>query len=189
MSAEIERSHMRISDTERERAIGHLQACVTEGRIDLTEFSERSEAVAAAKTFGDLVPVMSDLPSPDAVTPSDDALELAPRNSAMKRRGQWLVPKRITLRPKNSSLKLDFNEAAMGHREIDIEVDGKNSSITLVLPRGSFAYDNVNMRTSSLTNRVPFTGEHSGVRFNIQGEIKGSSMTIRHRRKFLWWTY
>lgn len=190
MSAEIERPNMRISDAEREQAIAHLQACASEGRIDLDEFSQRSEAVSLARTFGDLAPILSDLPGQDTAIPAaSDSLELAPRGSTLARKGRWLVPRRIVLHPKGSSLKLDFTEAAIGHREIDIELGGKGSSISLVLPHGAFADDNVELKASSLTNKVPFTGDARGIRFNVHGKISGTSVVIRHRRRFLWWTY
>lgn len=44
-----------------------LQQHLTAGRIELDEFSERSAAVAAARTRADLVPIFADLPEPHGV--------------------------------------------------------------------------------------------------------------------------
>ncbi|HIW63539.1 MAG TPA: DUF1707 domain-containing protein [Candidatus Stackebrandtia excrementipullorum] len=190
MAADIERPDMRISDAERDEAIAHLQACAGEGRIDLDEFDDRCQAVAVAKTFGDLARIMADLPRPDkAKQAAADSLELAPKSSSLSRRGRWLVPKRIALRPKGSSIKLNFTDAAIGHQEIDIVLDSKNSSIVLVLPENAYAEENVALKASSMSNRVPFTGDTRGVRFTISGTAKTSSVTVRRLIRFLWWTF
>ncbi len=57
---------MRIGDAERERAAEDLRTHVVAGRLTMEEYSERLEAVYDARTFGDLRPVMIDLPPLDA---------------------------------------------------------------------------------------------------------------------------
>ncbi|WP_344425908.1 DUF1707 domain-containing protein [Amycolatopsis minnesotensis] len=55
---------MRLSDAEREEAMEVLSEHVRTGRLNLTEFTDRSERVTAAKTRRDLQPVFDDLPAP-----------------------------------------------------------------------------------------------------------------------------
>jgi Domain of unknown function (DUF1707) len=55
---------MRIGDTERDAAAADLGDHFTAGRLTLDELHERLEAVFAAKTFGQLARIMSDLPGP-----------------------------------------------------------------------------------------------------------------------------
>ncbi|TQL77666.1 uncharacterized protein DUF1707 [Stackebrandtia endophytica] len=187
----MERSRIRISNSEREQAIARLQASTSDGRLTLDEFTERSQAVYEAKTFGELQPLLSDLPQPnERIRPASvDSLELAPHGSSMVRNGQWVAPSHITLRPKASSMKLDFTNASIAGSQVDIDVDARSSAITLVLPKGSYAEDSVALKGSSLANRVPYSDQLGGVRFVLNGRLKGSSITIRHRRRFLWWTY
>ncbi|GAA4913152.1 uncharacterized protein DUF1707 [Stackebrandtia albiflava] len=190
MSGEMESARLRLSHEDRERVVAHLQACTAEGRLDLDEFAARSSAVYEARTFGDLKPLLADLPATAAgeTTAGDDEL-LAPRGSSMTRNGRWLVPRRLRLKPRSSSMKLDFTEAVIGHRQVDVELNTKGSSIVLVLPPDAWAEESVSLRASSATNKVPFTGDRRGVRFVVTGEIKGSSLTIRRRQRFLWWWY
>lgn len=61
---EIEPSDLRISDTEREQAVRMLGEHMSDGRLDVDEFGERSARAAAAKTRGELVALFTDLPSP-----------------------------------------------------------------------------------------------------------------------------
>lgn len=52
---------LRLTDDERARAAGVLDAAVTDGRLTWTEYSERSGLVWAARTRGDLGPHLADL--------------------------------------------------------------------------------------------------------------------------------
>ena len=61
---------LRISDAERARAAGELDAAVADGRLTWTEHSERSGLVWAAQTRADLAPPLADLgASIDVETP------------------------------------------------------------------------------------------------------------------------
>lgn len=53
---------MRASDADREQTVAALRRHVADGRISVEEFSERTTAAYAARTFGDLDAVTADLP-------------------------------------------------------------------------------------------------------------------------------
>jgi Domain of unknown function (DUF1707) len=59
-----QRANIRVSDTEREDALGKLGQHMTEGRLDIEEYGERSAKVTAAKTRGEVLELFSDLPEP-----------------------------------------------------------------------------------------------------------------------------
>lgn len=59
MSAE----NLRASDADREKIVDRLRLAMDEGRLTLHEFDERLQQVYAAKTNGELVPLVSDLPA------------------------------------------------------------------------------------------------------------------------------
>jgi hypothetical protein len=65
---------VRASDAEREAVVERLRVATVEGRLTLSELTERTEAAYTATTRGDLVPITADLPavsgSPAAPTPS-----------------------------------------------------------------------------------------------------------------------
>lgn len=52
---------LRASHADRELVLQELSAAYADGRLDPTEFEERSDAVAAARTLGDLPPLLADL--------------------------------------------------------------------------------------------------------------------------------
>lgn len=53
---------LRLSDNERMTALQALGTHYADGRLDLTEFNERTTKVAEARTIGDLRPLFDDLP-------------------------------------------------------------------------------------------------------------------------------
>ena len=54
---------MRASDSDREKVVQVLGAAYTEGRLGLDEFDDRTTAAYAAKTWGELRELTSDLPA------------------------------------------------------------------------------------------------------------------------------
>jgi hypothetical protein len=62
--SEYQPSEIRISDAEREDALGKLGEHMGAGRLDLDEFGERSAKVATARTRGELLRLFGDLPEP-----------------------------------------------------------------------------------------------------------------------------
>ncbi len=54
---------MRASDADRQQIVDRLRVAMDEGRLGLHEFDERLQQVYAAKTYGELAPILSDLPA------------------------------------------------------------------------------------------------------------------------------
>lgn len=86
----VSQDDIRLSDAERMDALQALGTHYAEGRLDLTEFNERTAKVAEARTHGELRPLFDDLPggipshspqSPAVITQSDEL-------TSLKRKGQ-----------------------------------------------------------------------------------------------------
>jgi Domain of unknown function (DUF1707) len=57
-------AEIRISDAEREEAVSTLGEHLSTGRLELSEFEERCERAATARTRGELEELFGDLPAP-----------------------------------------------------------------------------------------------------------------------------
>lgn len=70
--AELDPDHRyRLSDTERDEALGNLRVAFEEGRLDGEEHGRRTDAALRSVSNADLVPLFEDLPrrlAPSAVT-------------------------------------------------------------------------------------------------------------------------
>jgi Domain of unknown function (DUF1707) len=75
---------LRASDADRERVVAALRDHAAAGRLEPSELEERVEAALAARTVGDLEPLLADLPRrPPAPAPSQ------PRRGAWRLPGAW----------------------------------------------------------------------------------------------------
>jgi hypothetical protein len=55
---------LRAADADRAKVADRLRVALEEGRLNLTEFDERLQQAYAAKTYGELDPILADLPGP-----------------------------------------------------------------------------------------------------------------------------
>jgi Domain of unknown function (DUF1707) len=58
----VARRELRVSDAERQAVVDELRSHYGAGRIDVTEFEERTHAALASRVRGDLHPLLDDLP-------------------------------------------------------------------------------------------------------------------------------
>ncbi|GII22333.1 hypothetical protein Pme01_19300 [Planosporangium mesophilum] len=185
---------MRLSDADRERVVGWLNAAVTEGRLTLAEFEERVDAVLRAKTYGEVEPHLADLPVGMASggRPSRDLVELRSTAASLTRRGRWAVPRRLVVRNKAGSVKLDFAEAVIDHPVVEIDVNVLAGNTVLILPAGATAdIDDVRMTAGHARSTVPASYDvpDGRPRFVVTGSQKAGNLTVRYRRRFLRWSW
>jgi len=157
----VEGSHddrsLRASDDDRERVADVLRQAAGEGRLTLAELQDRLEALYAAKTYGELEPVVSDLPSgrlprpaATAAPPARAAREAvgvpgrvggAPGSRVAKavfggvtRKGQWVVPSDYNVTAVFGGVELDLRDARLESHEISIEIKAVFGGVDVVLP-------------------------------------------------------
>lgn len=191
--------NMRVSNAEREAILAKLHAATEEGRLDLDEFADRSRQAYEARTYAEVERLLADLPDtggalavPDAAKPPAEGpaeLRLNPTGSAVKRGGVWVVPPKLIVNAKGSSVKLDCRHAVINSATVDLDVNLFGSSLTVVLPAGAYAVDdNTEVFGSSMKTEAPYKGR-TDIRFAVTGKAKGSSVTFRYERRFLWWRW
>jgi hypothetical protein len=81
------RDEMRAADADRQAVAERLKTALDEGRLDLHEYDERLQRAYAAKTYGDLDGLLTDLPNAAPVAlPAPAALATTERPTA-----EWLA--------------------------------------------------------------------------------------------------
>lgn len=134
---------LRVSDDDRHRVAELLREAAGEGRIDLEELDERLEATYAAKTYADLVPITHDLPAPGGhqqpVVRAEPAYAGPVRRrqlalmSGIERRGDWLVPPRLTVMAVLGGAMLDLREARFAASEVVLTVNAFMGGVEIVV--------------------------------------------------------
>jgi hypothetical protein len=180
---------LRLSDSDRERAVQRLQRAVTEGRLTISEFDERVAGVLRARTGSDLEPYMADLPA-SQTAPEEGQLRAT--MSTIKRTGRWVVPRRLSVNNKAGSVKLDLTDAVISHPVIEIAIEVYAGSTTLVLPPGaSVDVERVELVAGSAkVRKVPTSIEPVGEpHVVVTGKQWAGTVKVRHQYRFLRWRW
>jgi hypothetical protein len=153
---------MRASDADRERVAEVLRDAYVEGRLSPSEHEERLSAAYAATTFGELVPVLRDLPVPAGTLPVPESrgVELVSHSSAagalsvrpeladqgdvdavavfagFERRGRWVVSPLLKAVCVFGGGELDFTQAQLTSQVTVIKVRCIFGGIDITVPEG-----------------------------------------------------
>ncbi len=176
---------LRVSDRERDHAVGRLKDAVSEGLIDIEEFGDRTSQALVARTRGELDAVTSDLPAgADAGPGTDDIVELKGSMSSLERKGSWKVPRKLVLRWRMGSVKLDFAKARIVHPVVEIELDVSGGSVEIRLPEGASAsLDGVEARLGSIEDHRRGAPAAGRPHFVLKGQISWGSVEVRGPRR------
>lgn len=170
---------LRASDADRDHVAALLGQALSEGRIDADEHSERIEAVYAAKTLGQLRPLVADLPvsfapptasgAPSARSDASSLASMPVTDSVVavfgeqKRRGRWLVRSGLDAKAIFGSVELDLTEAVLEQREMTISATSVFGEVKLIVPEGVMVVNEgtaiLGERNMSLSQDQPYTAE------------------------------
>ncbi len=137
-------SRLRASDADRDRAASVLNEAMAQGRLTAEEHSERLDAIYAAKTHADIVPVISDLPgSSAAVAPSAGTAPVAAAGrerrlvavfGGLSRKGRWHPEPVTRILTVFGGAELDLREADLPGREITINAVAVCGGVSVIVP-------------------------------------------------------
>ncbi|MBV9445536.1 MAG: DUF1707 and DUF2154 domain-containing protein [Streptosporangiaceae bacterium] len=147
---------LRVSDRDREHTAEILREAAGDGRLDMDELDQRLEAVYAAKTYGELEPIVQDLPhsemaraSAPAASPATAATAATaadrfggqPSSSAavaimggFTRKGAWVVPANFTAVAIMGGGEIDLREARFAERVVNIHAVTIMGGICVIVP-------------------------------------------------------
>ncbi|MEV4565532.1 DUF1707 domain-containing protein [Nonomuraea sp. NPDC049419] len=179
---------MRVSDEDREQTAQRLQRAFSEGRLTHPELDERLERALTAKTYADLLALIDDLPADEPRV--GDVVELSQANGAVKRSGDWAVPRRLRAGSKYGAVDLDFSDAVIPHQVVEIELDLQYGNARITVPEGAVANIDGFESTwgATRTDDVPSRPRPGALSFVITGRAKYGGLTVRYPRK-RWFTH
>lgn len=176
---------MRISDADRHRVAEVLREAAGEGRLDLEELDERLEATYAAKVYGDLVPIVVDLPTGDVELPhASPPAVLHPAGvpadlpahessiailSAQDRKGAWVVGPTHTAFSLMGGITLDLREAVLTAHETVINANTVMGGIDIY----------VNATTRVVVEGFGIMGGFDQGRDKVEPELDARSPVVR----------
>jgi hypothetical protein len=135
---------LRASDDDRERTAEQLRAAAAQGRITVDELEERLQTAYAARTQGELAPVVADLPA--AVDRPAGRLPVRRGEGGSRwlvsimgghdRHGHWRIAPRLTVINIMGGSDLDLHEAELADDEVVITVFSLMGGADIRVPEG-----------------------------------------------------
>lgn len=177
---------VRASDVDREMAAEQVRTAVADGRLGMDELDERLTAVYHAKTRGELAVVTSDL---ETSTPAGTPLTLRTKSGSLRRTGLWTAPAEINAEVQSGSIKIDFTQARVSHREIMVRATATSGHVVLVVPYGwTVVMDEVTSTSGTIVNKVGGEVTPAQQVVRVVGGVRSGMIKARYpRRRFLDW--
>jgi hypothetical protein len=137
---------LRASDAERDDVVGRLNRAVGEGRLTMDEFSGRLDLAYAARTRGELDPLLRDLPDS---APAAGGTTVASSGSqgagtrwnvspigGIRHRGHWRVPRHTVAVTLIGGGDVDLSEAELAAPEVMITKVSVIGGVSVRVPPG-----------------------------------------------------
>jgi Domain of unknown function (DUF1707)/Cell wall-active antibiotics response 4TMS YvqF len=178
--------HLRASDADRERVAETLREAAGDGRLTMDELDERLDAVYAAKTYAELVPLTQDLPDHAAAAyvpaqsraASGDVRQhggeptshtAAAILSGFSRKGDWVVPKTFNAFMLLGGGELDLRDARFAEREVSIHVVAILGGCEITVPEDATVNVNGVGIMGAFEHSAQGSGRPGGPVINISG--------------------
>jgi hypothetical protein len=168
--------HLRASDADRERVAETLREAAGDGRLTMDELDERLDAVYAAKTYAELVPITHDLPdhsgaasvpAPSRATSADVRQYGGEPTShtavailgGFSRKGDWVVPKTFNAFMMLGGGEIDLRDARFSEREVSIHVVAILGGCEITVPEDA----TVNVNGVGIMGAFEHSAQGSGI--------------------------
>ncbi|HMH89592.1 MAG TPA: DUF1707 domain-containing protein [Streptosporangiaceae bacterium] len=137
---------LRASDADRDRAASVLNGAMAEGRLTADEHSDRLDALYAAKTHAEIVPLLDDLPgrttAASPAKPSGEVSHIVAILSGATRTGSWTAPPAMNVVSVLGGVELDFREATLPAGDITISAVCVLGGLEITVPPEMHVVDN-----------------------------------------------
>jgi hypothetical protein len=188
---------LRASHEDRDRVIEMLRVAAGDGRLTTEELDERVEIAFSARTYGELAALTSDLPvHSEAVMPLQaqppvrpkDVVRLECRSGHVSRVGRWVVPRRIEVRVTSGGCKLDFTDAIVADRSIEIDAAVRSGHLTIITKPGiAVDTDDVSIGSGGVRVKTPWGHDVPvALRITVSGRVGSGRIVARPARRSFW---
>lgn len=188
---------LRASHEDRDRVIELLRVAAGDGRLTAEELDERLEVAFSARTYGELAALTRDLPvdgraiapaQPDLPSAPKDVVRLECRSGNVSRVGRWVVPRKIEARVTSGSIKLDFTQAVIAHRSIDVIAEVRSGNLTIITKPGiAVDTDDVAIGSGGVKVRAPWAHQVPvRLQINVSGRVGSGNIVARPPRRSFW---
>ncbi|TFV52477.1 DUF1707 domain-containing protein [Blastococcus sp. TF02A_35] len=134
MSDDADLPAVRASDADREAIVSRLQTAVGEGRIDLDEFTRRTDAAYSAVTTAELDRLVHDLPAPAEIVGNRLPAQVSEVFADVLLAGAQLPPSRVS--SVFGDVRIDLRGLRTDHPAVDLRLTSVFGDIDVIVSEG-----------------------------------------------------
>jgi hypothetical protein len=193
--------HLRASDADRERVAEKLREAAGDGRLTMDELDERLDAVYAAKTYAELVPITHDLPdtgtgpvAAPAAAPSGGVRQYGGDGTShtaiailggFSRKGDWVVPKTFNAFMLMGGGEIDMRDARFSEPEVSIHVVAIMGGCEITVPEDATVHVTGVGILGAFEHSVTGAGVPGGPVINVSGLALMGGVEVKRKPKKL----
>jgi hypothetical protein len=169
---------LRASDADRDRVLALLAEAASDGRLSLPEHSERVQRAIAARTLGDLAALTTDLAEPSAQPVRlDGGRVISGVFGPARRDGRWVVPETLSVTAAFGEVELDFTQAILQARHVQLYATVIGGRLRLVVPEGVTVAVTAHLALGRRRGGTPPTADTPVI--EVKGVVLGGEIIVR----------
>jgi hypothetical protein len=171
---------LRASDADRDRVLALLAEAVSDGRLTADEHAERVQRACTARTLGELADLTTDL-----VVPSAQPVRLEGGRVVSglfgpgRRDGRWVVPETLTVTAMFGEVELDFTEAILQARHVQLLTTIIGGRLRLVVPDGVSVAAPAHLMLGRCRGGTPPPATADTPVIEVKGVVLGGEIIVR----------
>jgi hypothetical protein len=171
---------LRASDADRDRVLTLLAEAASDGRLTMPEHSERVQRACAARTLGELAELTSDLAVPSAQPLRlDGGRVISGIFGPGRRDGRWVVPETLSVTAAFGEVEVDFTEAILQARHVQLYATVIGGRLRLVVPDGVSVVGSAHVMLGRRRGATPPPASADTPVIEVKGVVLGGEIIVR----------
>jgi hypothetical protein len=168
-----------FTEEDRENALVRLKDAYADGHLTYEQMDERLHLLLSAQDHQGLGRALDRLPNAHLDAP----VVIRARSGHIRREGAWRVPRRLTIDTEFGKAYLDLSRARIEYPVLDVELQLKFGSATVVLPPGAAVdLEGLVCDWKQPVYAAPRRAVPSGLLVRIGGHLGYGRLRVRHGR-------
>jgi hypothetical protein len=171
---------LRASDADRDRVLVLLAEAVSDGRLTMEEHAERVQRACTARTLGDLADLTADLVVASAQPVRlDGGRVISGIFGPARRDGRWVVPETLTVTALGGEVEVDFTQAILQTRHVQLLATVIGGRLRLVVPDGVSVAVNAHVMVGRRRGGTPPLAASDAPLIEVKGVVLGGEIIVR----------
>ncbi len=180
MSARQAPRNLRASDADRDRVLALLAEAVSDGRLTPDEHAERVQRACTARTLGELADLTTDLVVASAQPVRlDGGRVISGIFGPAKRDGRWVVPETLTVTAMFGEVEVDFTQAILQARRVQLYATVVGGRLRLVVPDGVSVMVTGHLVLGRRRGGTPLPASSDTPLIKVKGLVLGGEVIVR----------